>query len=308
MFKKKFLPVLLLGIASLGIVSCSDSDDSNDQPQNTEVDFTKGEYKQKVLVEDITSASCMVCPLASFTTEELAKSEYADKLIPVAIHDDYNIDYVKDPFVLPKVRDLVRVLKLNGYPFMSWNRNPSIQGQLFQNWLRQGKNDAGETQFFVDINLFKNFYTKYKLFNEGSPIGIKIESNLAATSGKVDVSLKFSQNISQELKYVVYLLEDGLEFKQLNSSPLYGNTTGKARWEENFVHDHVVRATNNFLGDVIASDQTKSSNEYKNTVNLSYELKDVSKASVVVAVLDSKGNVLNVQKAKANTTQDYEKK
>ncbi len=97
-------------------------------------------------------------------------------------------------------------------------------------------------------------------------------------------------------------------FAQANATAMFGNNTGNPAWAPNFVHDHVVRATNNFLGDVIAADQTKSSNEYKNTVNLSYELKDVSKASVVVAVLDSKGNVLNVQKAKANTTQDYEKK
>lgn len=307
MFKKKFLPVLLFGIASLGFVGCSDSDDST-EPQNTEVDFTKGDYKQKVLLEDITSASCVVCPLATLTTLEISKSNYADNFIPVAVHDDYNPNYVKDPFVLPGVRKLVSAVKLNGYPFITWNRNPSIQGQLFQNWLRQRSNEAGDPEFFLDMNLFKNFYAKYNLVTEGSPIGIKIESNLTTTSGKVDVSLKFSQNINQELKYLVYILEDGLVFQQANSTPLHGNTTGKARWEMDFVHDHVVRATNDFLGQSIAADQTKSSNEYKTSVSLSYELKDISNASVVVAVLDRDGNVLNAQKAKANVTQDYEKK
>ena len=89
---------------------------------------------------------------------------------------------------------------------------------------------------------------------------------------------------------------------------MFGNNTGNPAWAPNFVHDHVVRATNNFLGESIAADQTKSSNEYKTSVSLSYELKDISNASVVVAVLDRDGNVLNAQKAKANVTQDYEKK
>ena len=48
MFKKKFLPVLLLGIASLGFVGCSGSDDSTPtEPQNTEVDFTKENLNRK---------------------------------------------------------------------------------------------------------------------------------------------------------------------------------------------------------------------------------------------------------------------
>lgn len=307
MFKKKFLPVLLLGIASLAFVGCSDSDDSTDS-QTTEVDFTKGDFKQKVLIEDITSASCVACPTASFTTEELAKSEYKDRVVSVAVHDDYNADMVKDPFVLPKVRDLVRALKLKGYPHISFNRNTSLSGQLFQNWLRQRKNDAGDMEFFLDMNSFKNFYTKHKLLDESSPIGIKIESNLTATSGIVNVSLKFSTNINQELKYIVYVLEDGLVFKQANGTPLYGNTSGEPRWETNFVHNHVVRATNNFLGESIAAGQTMASNEFKATADLSYTVQDISKVSVVVAVLDKDGNVVNAQKAKANTTQDYEMK
>jgi len=88
---------------------------------------------------------------------------------------------------------------------------------------------------------------------------------------------------------------------------LFGEQGNGGKWVMDFVHDHVVRATNNFLGETIAAGQT-TANEYKTSVNLTYELKDLSKASVVVAVLDSKGNVLNAQKAKANTTQDYEKK
>lgn len=305
MFKKKLLPVLLFGIASLGFVGCSSSDDS--EPQSTEVDFTKGDFKQKVLIEDVTSASCVWCPLGSFTIEELEKSEYKDKVIGVGVHGDFNPQSVKDPFVLPGINNLMKAVNLKGWPHLSFNRNSAIAGTAFQSFIPK-RNNGTETQYTFDATLFKNFYTKNKLFNEGgSPIGIKIESNLAATSGKVNVSLKFSQNINQELKYLVYILEDGLVFQQANASTLYGNTTGQPRWEMNFVHDHVVRATNNFLGETIAAGQT-TANEFKASADLTYKTEDLSKVSVVVAVLDKDGNIVNAQKAKANTTQDYEKK
>lgn len=304
MFTRKFLPILMFGIASLSFVSCSDSDDSD--PINTEVDFTKGDYKQKVLIEDITSASCVWCPLGSFTIEELEKSEFKDMVIGVGVHGDFNPNSVKDPFVLSGMTKLMSALKMTGWPHLSFNRNTAIKGTAFQSFIPK-KNNGTEVNYTFDATLFKNFYTKNKLFGEGSPIGIKIESNLAATSGKVDVSLKFSTNINQELKYVVYVLEDGLVFQQANVSTLYGNTNGEARWEMDFVHDHVVRATNNFLGESIAAGQTTSS-EFKATAELTYDTVNLQNASVVVAVLDKDGNVVNAQKAKANTTQDYEMK
>src|SRR5690606_34541976 len=140
----------------------------------------------------------------------------------------------------------------------------------------------------------------------GSPIGIKIESSLTAASGKVDVSLKFSQSINQELKYVVYILEDGLVFQQAQHNRLFGEQGNGGKWVMDFVHDHVVRATNNFLGESIAADETKSSNEFTASAELTYDTVNLENASVVVAVLDKDGNVVNAQKAKANTTQDYE--
>jgi len=96
-------------------------------------------------------------------------------------------------------------------------------------------------------------------------------------------------------------------FQQANATAMFGNNTGGPAWSTNFVHDHVVRATNNFLGETIAAGQTTAS-EFKATANLTYKTEDLSKLSVVVAVLDKDGNVVNAQKTKANTTQDYEKK
>lgn len=305
MFKKKFLPVLLLGIASLGFVGCSGSDDSTPtEPQNTEVDFTKGEFKQKALIEDITSASCMWCPLGTVAIEGLEGSDYKDRVIGIGVHGDFNPGSVKDPFVIPGLSSLQKAVKQNGsWPFVAFNRNTTIKGTAFQSFIPE----TSKGVYTFSSTEFDKFQKKYNLLTEGSPIGIKIESNLAATSGKVDVSLKFSQNINQELKYVVYLLEDGLVFQQANATAMFGNNSGQAAWAMNFVHDHVVRATNNFIGETVAAGQT-TANEFKATANLTYKTEDLSKVSVVVAVLDKDGKVVNAQKAKANTTQDYEKK
>lgn len=304
MFTKKLLPIFMLSVATLGFTACSDSDESSDSKNEEVVDFTKGEYKQKILIEDITSASCMWCPLGTIAIEGLENSAYKDRVIGVGVHGDFNPSSVKDPFVLPGINNLMKAVNLKGWPHLSFNRNTSIKGTDFQNFIP-------ETAFGVYTfsgDKFETFQKKNNLLTEGSPIGIKLESNLAATNGKVDISLKFSQNINQELKYVLYLLEDGLVFQQAKALRLFGEQGNGGKWDMTFVHDHVVRATNNFLGESIAAGETVSSKEFKATANLTYTVKDLSKVSVVVAVLDKDGNVVNAQKAKANTTQDYEKK
>src|SRR5690606_38121460 len=131
-FKKKFLPVLILGIVSLGFVGCSDSDDS--EPQNTEVDFTKGDFKQKVLIEDITSASCMWCPLGTVAIEGLEGSDYKDRVIGIGVHGDFNPNSIKDPFVLPGMTNLMKAIKLKGWPHLSFNRSTTIPGTDFQSF------------------------------------------------------------------------------------------------------------------------------------------------------------------------------
>lgn len=279
-----------------------------DDPNNPNPEKTYY-YKQKILVEDITSASCVWCPLASFTTEELAKTEYADKLITIGIHDDYDPSIIKDPFVIPGLNNLVlNIIKSQpkfGYPFISWNRDYQIAGGDFQYFIPKVKTGT-VTQYTLDLALFKEFYTEFNLIAPNSPIGIKINSTLEKANGKVTFSLKFAQDLNQELKYVVYVLEDNLKFQQANRSTLYGNTAGTPRWEMNFIHNHVVRATNNFLGDAIDAKESVKDKEFTHSVDLSYTLDNITNASVVVAILDKNGKVLNAQIAKANATQDYE--
>jgi len=323
--RKKILQSAVLVLAMAFMIGCSSDDSSsnggggNPGGDNSGGDNTGGEngedgddtskvyqYAQKILVEDVTSASCVWCPLASFTTEELAKSEYDNKVVSVAIHDDFNIRNVKDPFVIEGVSKIHSVLRTGrAYPFVAWNRNTTIKGTEFQNFLAEDRID-NRLQIILDFDEFKQFHTKYNLFTATSPIGIKIESNLQQTEGEVSISVRFGADINEEMKYLVYILEDGLKFQQANASSLYGNNTNQARWEMNFIHNQVVRATNKFEGELIPASESVTTNIFKTTTKLTYKVENLENASVVVAVLDKAGKVLNVQKAKANTKQNYQ--
>lgn len=305
MKRKKLLKFAVILSLVTAFTSCSKDDNSTGKDNDNNQNSGEVQFKQKVLLEDITSASCVWCPLATFTTEELAKSTYNDKIISIGVHDEFDPKLVKDPFVLPGVRSLVSALKLRGYPFMAWNRNTTIDGSEFQNFIPKVKTDNG-IQYALDLDLFKEFYTQNNLIAKSSPIGIKIVSKLEKTNGKVTFSLKFAQDLNQELKYVVYILEDNLKFQQANASTLYGNTTGQGRWEMNFIHNHVVRATNNFLGEAIDAKESVKNKEFTHSIDLNYTLEDTANASVVVAILNKEGKVLNAQIAKANAAQDYE--
>src|SRR5690606_8352263 len=134
MFGKKNLRVLVLGLTALFFIGCSGSDDSAD---DSVADLTKGEYKQKILIEDITSASCMWCPLGTVAIEGLEKSEFKDRVVGVGVHGDFNPSSVKDPFAISGLNKLQSALKMSGWPHLSFNRDTSIKGTGFQSFLTQ---------------------------------------------------------------------------------------------------------------------------------------------------------------------------
>lgn len=318
--KKNILTSAILILAMSFMVGCSSDDntvtppggpgggpDPGNEPNPEPTEMVVHQYQHKLLVEDITSTSCVWCPLASFTTEELAKSEFSDKIISIAVHGDFDTRNGKDPFVIPGMKDLMSALQLKGWPFVAFNRNTEITGTAFQSFIPKRKTNANDpAQYVFDPAIFTSFYTKYNLIADSSPIGIKIESELNQTSGMVNFSLKFGKDLNKELKYVVYIIEDGLVHQQANASTLYGNINATPRFEPNFVHNQVVRATNNFLGETIAETESVTTNEFKVSKELSYEIENMENVSVVVAILDKDGNVLNAQIASANATQDYQ--
>lgn len=299
--------ILLLALAFM--TGCSSDDSSSpggpggsegpDEPGVVETVY----YAHKALIEDFTSIGCPACPIGSFIIEELDKSSYSNKIISVAIHDDYNGN--NDPYKLPLTATYARHMKVAFYPSLFWNRiSPAWDqpGQFIDGEYDENRNPI----YFLAKEEFTSYINNTAYLKDKSNIGIKINSTLTEETGQVKLSLKFSENINEELKYVIYVVEDNLVYRQANSTPLYNNTTGNGRWETNFVHNHVVRASNNILGDSIASTETVTDKEFIVTVDLTYQKVNLAETKIAIAILDKDGKVLNAQIAKANTTQDYE--
>lgn len=311
MKKRLYFAAIILSMffAAPLMTSCS-SDDGNTSEKGNEDDENNDEdngttyFVHKAILEDFTSIGCVACPIGAFVIEEIEQlDEYKNRIIPVAIHDDFNYE---DPFRIPAIATAYKKAMFGNtilYPSLFWNRNPRweepgsvIDGEYDEN---------GNPRYFLHEEAFVTYLNTTNYLKEKSNIGIKITSELAETSGIVSFSLKFSEDIDQPLKYIVYILEDDLAYRQANSTPLYGNTTGQARWEMNFVHHSVLRAANNIMGEEIDTIAT-AEEEILKDVNLEYESEAISNLKVVVAILDENGIVLNAQVAKANTTQDYE--
>ena len=301
MNKNVFKTAIFL-IATAILTGCSSDDPSEnpDGPDNPEVEY----YAHKAILEDFTATGCVACPIGSFIIEELDKSTYSDKVIAIGIHDNFQNEV--DPYRIPAAASAyARHMQVSFYPSLFWNRNKPAWNKPETNI--GGKYDENNnTVYFLDMDVFTPYINTTGYLKEKSNIGIKINSTINNTDGEVTFSLKFSEDLNSNLKYVIYLLEDNLIHRQANGTPLYGNTNGTGRWENNFVHNHVLRATNNILGEDIAAAETVTGTEFTKTVSLTYPTIKTENSKVVVAILNDKGIVLNAQIANVNTIQDYQ--
>lgn len=242
---------------------------------------TTTSYQHKVLLEDITGTWCPACPNASNAISQ-AKSNAGNgnKIAAAAIHIG-NQGY-PDPMQIQAGTNLYQSFFVPNYgeggsfsfPTVTINRGATV-------WQQQGI-----AQFFNAIN------------QQGSPVGIKIESNLTNTGGTITTNFKFSEGY-ENLKYNIYVIENNVK----TSSVQQGGGQGA-----NYVHNDVLRAvsgtaTGNTLGTVTANQEVSKSGQ-----NVTYTLfnNDLEKVEVIVFVTDASGKVLNVQTAHANETVDYQ--
>ena len=272
-FLKSFLLTGLLITTGLNYSCSSDSDDKEDvqtevlnlrviaavldsdgnvlnvqdAKANTTQDYitVDGGFKHRVLIEDFTGAWCGWCPRVSHSIEELENSNNAD-IVAVALHNGDKLKFS------PQEGNLSNNLwtkygiasEERGYPFASLNRTAE--------WQATSGNAMNKSQVTA-------------LIKQSSKIGIKISSNLEATSGKVNVSFKFSENYTG-LKYVVYVVQDGIVLSQTNYT---SNYNGEDKIKE-FKHNAVTKATNDVLGSTI---ETSTSGSEFNSGDLNFTYK-----------------------------------
>lgn len=246
-------------------------------------DGTVVNFRKNMLIEDYTGTWCGYCPRVSYGIE-LVHQQTQDA-IAVAIHrPSSNVaDIVYDPYNFQEAEELEKSLNVAGYPKGFLNRtiqwaNPEPDNVAQAIALTQGENPG---------------------------LGLAINPLVANNAITMDVDVMFGKDFSNNLKLVVYVLENGLIYDQHNYTSYYDGVD----LLEDYEHNHVLRAClTSIMGDAISADETKKSNVYRKSFNVPVpaNVANAEKLEFVAFVIDETGKVVNVRKAKSGEEQEIQ--
>lgn len=238
-------------------------------------------FVKRVLIEDYTGTWCGNCPRVAHAIE-LTK-EQSDKVVSVAIHraSSNPADGSYDPYNYD-TSELETSLGASGYPKAFLNRMTRWQ-PLEQNNITQV------------INLTQG---------ENPKLGLAITSEITSSTINLDVNVKFSKDF-EGLNLVVYVVEDGLVYKQVNYTSFYGG----APYLDNFVHDHTLRAClTPLFGQPIANSETTVGKTFSKSFSIPIpsNIENINNVEFVAFITGSDNKTVNVRKASPNTEQAFE--
>lgn len=257
--------------------SCSETNVSYGKiDESIDAPAISGLFKKRVLVEDFTGTWCGNCTRVAYGVEQLL--EQSDKVVAVAVHngeDPYNFEGI-EPLraqIYPESQD---------FPLPTARLNRTIF------W-----------KFPVDINIQQ----AKNLTSNNCGLGLALKSSVEDGKLNVVVNIKFAQDYSN-LKLVVYVMENGLIYDQVNYSSYYNNQNPIP----NFEHNHVLRSVlTNILGDMILENTNAGSLVSKPfSVVLPTNIINSNKISIAAFILDSQNTSINARDAKINENQDFE--
>jgi thiol-disulfide isomerase/thioredoxin len=267
-----FSKIAIIFISSL-LLSCGGGDDDSfPEENNPDTPLTTSKFTKKVLIEDFTGTWCGWCPRVSFGIEKV--EEETNQAITVAIHRGST-----DPYHFGESN--IGSLDDGSYPTAKLNRNTL--------WNYPEPDNVAQI---------------LHLTNEVARLGLSINSSLNNNSISVEVKTTFETNLS-ELKQVVYLVEDHLNYDQANYTDYYNGVSTIS----NFEHNNVLRKVlTNIYGDSISSTDSKKDNEYTvdYDITIPTSVANATNLKIVAFIVDTNGNVLNVQSAKINQFKDYD--
>jgi len=234
-------------------------------------------FRKRVLVEDYTGTWCGWCPRISYALE-LVK-EQSDNAVLVAIHRAPS--GTSDPYTFEGADPLEALINAPGYPKGFLNR--------LTRWNFPEPDNIGQV-----VGLTQGLNPK---------LGLKLNASQQGNTYTLDVGVKFANNFSG-LKLVVYILENGLVYPQVNYTSYYSSNP-----IPDYVHNHTLRSTlTDILGDPISESETRVNLEYERS--FTFELPDVienaDNIEFVAFIVDQEGHVLNVRNTTPGEFQDYE--
>ena len=238
-------------------------------------------FVQRVLIEDYTGTWCGNCPRV-VQAINLVKSQ-SDKIVSVAIHraSSNPADGSYDPYNFDS-SELETYLGMSGYPKALLNR--------MTRWQPLEQNNIPQV-----INLTQVDSTK---------LGLAISNEVTATTINLNVKVKFSKDF-EGIKLVVYVLENGLIYDQVNYTSFFGG----APYLLNFQHDHTLRAclTPLFGQPILSSESSVGKTYTKNfTLPIPSNIANKNNIEFVAFVTGTDNKTINVRKAARDTEQDFE--
>jgi thiol-disulfide isomerase/thioredoxin len=251
-------------------------EDGNTITSNTLVlKAVESTHTTKVMVEDYTGTWCQYCPRLAYALEQAV--EASSNIIPVALHDDNDM-----PF--PNINSLLNTFGVTGFPSGRVNRT---------------------------INWNESTSQPVALLDDRQHMGLAISSSLSGSTITAEVNVHYDLKVDSPNRIVVYLLENGLVYPQVNfyngdpASPYYqqGNPI------VNFVHNHTARTTfTDVYGDDIPFAESSTDNTYtaNYTLTVPGSVQNTSNLEIVAFVVGLDNTVLNVQKADVGETKDFD--
>lgn len=245
-------------------------------------DGSEVNFRKRVLIEDYTGTWCGYCPRVAFGIEQVKNQ--SDDVVAVAIHRaSLNpSDPSYDPYTFDST-ELENFIDIPGYPkglinrLTQWNYpEPNNLNQVIA--LTQGENPK---------------------------LGLALSSSLEGNNLAIDVSVMFGKDFTNNMKLVVYILENGLVHEQHNYTTYYGGVD----LLEDFEHNHVLRATATpLMGEDIPGSQTTILNTYTKSFNVPIPatVENVSNIELVAFVTDAEGHTLNVRASHPGEVQEFE--
>lgn len=267
-------------------------------------DFIPSEYTQKVLIEDYTGTWCTYCPRMAQILDFFV--DYSENVIPVAIHCEGNEE---DPWVYEYWQQMAATenYNANGQPKGKINR---IYPVNMLEGVQPCPNDP--TGYYPQIDPY---------LNQAAPLGLAINSTLSGNSLNIQVKVGFATGDISNAKLVVNLIEEGLTYDQKNG--YYGSSFpncpfNQGEYNQNPIPDfpqkHVLlKSFTDIFGDAIPANEVADGNIWTKDLNVSLP-SNVTNANNLYLVAFVVGNgdeistraVLNVQRAKVGTTQNFD--
>ncbi|CAM4121287.1 Omp28-related outer membrane protein [Flavobacterium antarcticum] len=245
----------------------------------TYVDGPSTSFVKRVLIEDYTGTWCGFCPrVAQGIDLVMSQTDYA---VPVAIHRSGG-GAQTDPYHFAAASPLLSLIGLTGYPDARLNR--------ITKWSGDEATNSGQVISFTQGTAPK--------------VGLAMKATVANGTVNLTVKTQFGKNMTGT-KLVVYALENGLIYDQVNYTSHYGGGSTIV----GFQHNHVLRATyTNILGDEIPAGESVYENTYTKTYSLPVpaNVTNASKMEFVAFVVGSDNKAMNVRKAVSGDDQTFE--